>query len=112
MFAAPAALTASVLLCRRGQSTRCAGPRAVELDTRIDLRDAVGRITAPTLVLSSADDQIIPPHHQREPAAAIRQVDHLQVPGSHGLPAVRGPPARFFSIVTEDVDKQQAQGRI
>ncbi|TQF05986.1 alpha/beta fold hydrolase [Kitasatospora acidiphila] len=82
----------------------------IELDTRIDLRDAVGRITAPTLVLSSADDQIIPPHHQRELAAAIQQVDHLQVPGGHGLPFE--DPARFFSIITEYVDKQQAQGQV
>ncbi|MFF2147150.1 alpha/beta fold hydrolase [Kitasatospora sp. NPDC058190] len=81
----------------------------IELDTRIDLRDAVGRVTAPTLVLASADDQIIPPHHQRELAAAIHQADYLQVPGGHGLPFE--DPARFFSIITEYVDKRQAQGQ-
>lgn len=81
----------------------------IELDARIDLRDAVGRVTAPILVLASADDQIIPPHHQRELAAAIHQADYLQVPGGHGLPFE--DPARFFSIITEYVDKRQAQGQ-
>ncbi|MFJ2580700.1 alpha/beta fold hydrolase [Kitasatospora aureofaciens] len=81
----------------------------IELDTRIDLRDAVGRITAPTLVLASADDQIIPPHHQRELAAAIHQADYLQVTGGHGLPFE--DPARFFSIIAEHVDQRQAQSQ-
>ncbi|MFE5581184.1 alpha/beta fold hydrolase [Kitasatospora sp. NPDC056531] len=81
----------------------------IELDTRIDLRDAVGRVTAPTLVVASADDQIIPPHHQRELADAIHQADYLEVPGGHGLPFE--DPVRFFSIVTEYVDKRQVQDR-
>ncbi|WP_030061223.1 MULTISPECIES: alpha/beta fold hydrolase [Streptomyces] len=81
----------------------------MELDTRIDLRDAVGRITAPTLVLASADDQILPPHHQRQLAAAIHQADYLEVPGGHGLPFE--DPARFFSLITAYVDERQAQAR-
>ncbi|MDH6109703.1 pimeloyl-ACP methyl ester carboxylesterase [Kitasatospora sp. MAP12-15] len=81
----------------------------IELDSRIDLRDAVGRITAPTLVLASTDDQIIPTRHQRELAAAIHQADYLQVPGGHGLPFE--DPARFFSIIAERVDQRQAQGQ-
>ncbi|MFG2111212.1 alpha/beta fold hydrolase [Streptomyces sp. NPDC048718] len=79
----------------------------IELDARVDLRDAVGRITAPTLVLASADDRIIPPHHQRELAAAIHRADYLLVPGGHGLPFE--DPARFFSLITEYADKLQAQ---
>ncbi|MGW4650470.1 alpha/beta fold hydrolase [Kitasatospora sp. NPDC004289] len=79
----------------------------MELDARIDLRDAVGRVTAPALVLASADDLIIPPHHQRELAAAIHRADLLQVPGGHGLPFE--DPARFFSIIAEYVDRRQAQ---
>ncbi len=82
----------------------------MELDTRIDLRDAVGRITAPTLVLASADDQILPPRHQRQLAAAIHQADYLEVPGGHGLPFE--DPARFFSLITAYVDERQAQARL
>ncbi|MCC3775969.1 alpha/beta fold hydrolase [Streptomyces sp. UNOB3_S3] len=78
----------------------------IELDSRVDLRDAVCRVTAPTLVVASADDQVVPPHHQRELAAAIDGAEYLQVPGGHGLPFE--DPARFFSVVTEYVDKRQA----
>ncbi|WP_354644281.1 alpha/beta fold hydrolase [Kitasatospora camelliae] len=81
----------------------------MELDSRIDLRDVVGRVTAPTLVMASADDQIVPPHHQRELAAAIPRADYLQVPGGHGLPFE--DPARLFSTIAEYVDRRQAQGR-
>ena len=81
----------------------------IELDTRIDLRDAVGRVTAPTLVVASADDQIILPHHQRELDAVIDQAEYLEVPGGHGLRFE--DPARFCPIITEYVDKRQAQGR-
>ncbi|MFF4158790.1 alpha/beta fold hydrolase [Streptomyces sp. NPDC001678] len=78
----------------------------IELDARIDLRDAVGRVTAPTLVVASADDRILPPHHQRELADGIDGAEYLQVPGGHGLPFE--DPARFFSIVTEYVDRRRA----
>jgi pimeloyl-ACP methyl ester carboxylesterase len=78
----------------------------IELNRRIDLRGAVGRITAPALVLASADDQVIPPCHQRELADAIAGAQYLEVPGGHGLPFE--DPARFFSIITEFVDTQQA----
>jgi pimeloyl-ACP methyl ester carboxylesterase len=76
----------------------------IELDSRIDLRDAVGRITAPTLVIASADDQIIPTRHQRELAAAIQQAEYIETPGGHGLPFE--DPARLFSLITEYLDKR------
>ncbi|MFE6056040.1 alpha/beta fold hydrolase [Kitasatospora sp. NPDC056446] len=79
----------------------------IELDARIDLRDAVRRITAPTIVLASADDRILPPHHQRELAAAIQRADYREVPGGHGLPFE--DPARFFSLIAEYVDEHQAR---
>ncbi|WP_243436950.1 alpha/beta fold hydrolase [Streptomyces sp. FH025] len=79
----------------------------IELDARIDLRDAVGRVTAPALVVASADDRIIPTHHQRELAAAIEGAEYLEVPGGHGLPFE--DPARFFAIITEYVDGRRAR---
>ena len=65
---------------------------------------------APTLVLASADDQVIPPRHQRELADAIAGAEYLEVPGGHGLPFE--DPARFFTIVTEFTDTRQAASRI
>ncbi|MFB8240091.1 alpha/beta fold hydrolase [Kitasatospora purpeofusca] len=81
----------------------------LELDARVDLRDAVGRVVAPALVLASADDQVVPPHHQRELAGALRGAEYLEVPGGHGLPFE--DPARFFAILAEYVDRQQALAR-
>ncbi|MGO9081438.1 MAG: alpha/beta fold hydrolase [Streptosporangiaceae bacterium] len=78
----------------------------VELDARVDLGDRPSRVQAPTLVLASADDQIIPARHQRELATAISQSRYLEVPGGHGLPFE--DPDRFFAIITEFVDSQQA----
>ncbi|MEQ4717793.1 alpha/beta fold hydrolase [Nonomuraea sp. B19D2] len=78
----------------------------IDLDGRIDLRDKLGRVLAPTLVLASADDQVIPSHHQRELAEAISDSRYLEVPGGHGLPFE--DPDRFFSIITEFVDARQA----
>jgi pimeloyl-ACP methyl ester carboxylesterase len=78
----------------------------LELDRRIDLLDRVGRILAPTLVLASADDQVIPPPHQRELAGAIRDARYQEVPGGHGLPFE--DPVRFSTLITEFVDDQQA----
>jgi pimeloyl-ACP methyl ester carboxylesterase len=78
----------------------------IELDGRVDLRASVGRVSAPTLVLASADDQILPTHHQRELAGAIAAARYQEVPGGHGLPLEA--PARFAAIVAEFIDAQRA----
>ncbi|AUG78529.1 hypothetical protein CFP65_3744 [Kitasatospora sp. MMS16-BH015] len=77
----------------------------IELNGRVDLRSAVGRVAAPTLVVASADDLIVPPYHQRQLAAAIGGAEYLETPGGHGLPFE--DPARFFAIVAEYVDRQE-----
>jgi pimeloyl-ACP methyl ester carboxylesterase len=67
-----------------------------------------GRVSAPTLVLASADDQLLPKHHQRELAEAIVGARYQEVPGGHGLPLE--DPTRFAAIVAEFIDAQQAAG--
>jgi 3-oxoadipate enol-lactonase len=50
----------------------------------VDLRDDLGRITAPTLVVSGADDPALPPDHQRVIADGIAGAELLSVsPGAH-----------------------------
>ena len=50
----------------------------------IDLRADLGRITAPTLVVSGADDPALPPEHQRAVADGIAGAELLTVsPGAH-----------------------------
>ena len=50
----------------------------------VDLRDDLARITAPTLVVSGADDLALPPEHQRVIAEGIGGAELLTVsPGAH-----------------------------
>jgi 3-oxoadipate enol-lactonase len=55
-----------------------------EIVANIDLRDDLARITAPTLVVSGADDQALPPEHQRAIADGVRGARLMTVqPGAH-----------------------------
>jgi pimeloyl-ACP methyl ester carboxylesterase len=77
----------------------------IDLDRRIDIADRLHRVKAPTLVLSSADDQILPTHHQRALAEAISGADHREVPGGHGLPFE--DPQRFAAIIAKFLDERE-----
>lgn len=55
---------------------------------RMDLRDDLGRIAAPTLVLSGADDPATPIEHQRTIAAAVAGARHEVVASAAHLAAV------------------------
>ena len=55
-----------------------------EVVARMDLRDDLGRITAPTLVVSAAEDQALPPEHQKLIAEGIPGAELITVsPGAH-----------------------------
>jgi 3-oxoadipate enol-lactonase len=55
-----------------------------EVVARVDLREDLGRITAPTLVVSGADDPALPPEHQRLIAEGIPGAELLTVaPAAH-----------------------------
>ena len=55
-----------------------------EVVAHVDLRDDLGRISAPTLVVSGADDQALPPEHQRLIADRIAGAELLTVaPAAH-----------------------------
>ena len=55
-----------------------------EVVARLDLRADLGRITAPTLVVSGADDQALPPVHQKAIVEGIRGAELISVhPGAH-----------------------------
>jgi 3-oxoadipate enol-lactonase len=51
----------------------------------MDLTPDLGRITAPTLVISGADDPATPPDHGRLIAKAIPGADFELVPAAHLL---------------------------
>jgi 3-oxoadipate enol-lactonase len=55
-----------------------------EVVARIDLREDLARISAPTLVISGADDLALPPEHQKAIADGIPGAELLSVsPGAH-----------------------------
>jgi 3-oxoadipate enol-lactonase len=55
-----------------------------EVVAGVDLRDDLGRIAAPTLVVSAAEDLALPPEHQRVIAEGVPAADLLTVsPGAH-----------------------------
>ena len=55
-----------------------------EVVAHVDLRDDLGRITAPTLVVSGADDAALPPEHQKLIADGIAGAELLTVaPAAH-----------------------------
>jgi 3-oxoadipate enol-lactonase len=55
-----------------------------EVVAGMDLRDDLGRITAPTLVVAGADDPALPPEHQRVVAEGIAGAELLTVgPAAH-----------------------------
>jgi 3-oxoadipate enol-lactonase len=55
-----------------------------EVVARIDLREDLRRISAPTLVISGAEDEALPPDHQRAIADGIPGAELLTVsPGAH-----------------------------
>jgi 3-oxoadipate enol-lactonase len=55
-----------------------------EVVAHMDLRADLGRIAVPTLVVSAAEDQALPPEHQRVIAEGIRGAELLTVsPGAH-----------------------------
>ncbi|WP_405488810.1 alpha/beta fold hydrolase [Nocardia sp. NBC_00511] len=58
----------------------------VTADRDADIRELLPRITAPTRVLVSAHDQMIPPAGQREVAAAVRGAETVEFEAGHALP--------------------------
>jgi 3-oxoadipate enol-lactonase len=55
-----------------------------EVVAAVDLREDLGRITAPTLVVSGAEDPALPPPHQQVIADGIADAELLTVsPGAH-----------------------------
>jgi 3-oxoadipate enol-lactonase len=62
-----------------------------EVVAGIELRADLPRITAPTLVVSGADDQALPPEHQRVIAEGIPGAELLTLSPAAHIPAVEQP---------------------
>lgn len=67
----------------RGAAVPEGTPEHVDLVERLDVTADLARITAPTLVVSPADDHLIPPRLHRAVAAGIPGARLVEIPGGH-----------------------------
>ncbi|MCQ9343006.1 alpha/beta hydrolase [Corynebacterium sp. 732RC1] len=65
--------------------------KQMELNTRIDIFDELGNITAPTLIISAQEDIMIPPHHQRQLFGGIDNARLTRVNSGHMCVNERAP---------------------
>ncbi|MBU3060098.1 alpha/beta hydrolase [Nocardia sp. NEAU-G5] len=79
----------------------------VAVDREVDIRALLPLITAPTLVLASGQDQIVPIADQREVAQAISGAEYREFDAGHGLPAEDGPG--FVEAIAGFFDRQAAR---
>ncbi|WP_329611765.1 alpha/beta hydrolase [Kitasatospora herbaricolor] len=73
--------------------------RQARANAEVDITALLPGIAAPTLIIASEQDRIVPPHHQRELAARIPGAELLVLPGGHGLPFE--DPDLFFGTLLE-----------
>ncbi|MGR6914123.1 alpha/beta fold hydrolase [[Actinomadura] parvosata] len=57
--------------------------RQIELDLRVDIRDLLPKITAPTLVIGTSQDYLIPVEHARALHAAIPGSEYAELDSGH-----------------------------
>jgi pimeloyl-ACP methyl ester carboxylesterase len=81
-------------------------PEHVDLVRRIDVREDLARITAPTLVVLTTADPLVSPHLQRELAAGIPGARLAAIDTGH-LPFAE-QPARWQTLITEFLAEQAA----
>ncbi|MGV9674177.1 alpha/beta fold hydrolase [Nocardia sp. NPDC003482] len=60
--------------------------RQIEVDRGVDLTPLLPRITAPTLILASAHDRLIPAEQQRRLLAGISDARYAEIDAGHGAP--------------------------
>jgi pimeloyl-ACP methyl ester carboxylesterase len=73
--------------------------RQIELDMRVDLRDQVHLITAPTLVVGMSRDQTVPVEHSRELHKAISGSRYAEIDSGHAVVWER--PAELIPLMRQ-----------
>ncbi|MFF0452006.1 alpha/beta fold hydrolase [Nocardia africana] len=80
--------------------------RQTEVDRTVDLTDLLGRIAAPTLILASAHDRVVPAAQQQRLLAAIPDARYAEIDAGHGAPGE--DPAGFHAKIVNFLDAQTA----
>ncbi len=78
-------------------------PGQVDLVRRIDVRDDLARITAPTLAIVTTADPLISPALQRELAAAVPTAEIAEIPTGH-LPFAE-QPEQWLKLISDFLDR-------
>ena len=78
--------------------------RQTEVDRNVDLGGLLARITAPTLILASAHDRIIPSEQQQQLLDAIPDSRYAEIDAGHGAPGEA--PEAFHAKIIGFLDAQ------
>ncbi|MFG1707492.1 alpha/beta fold hydrolase [Nonomuraea sp. M3C6] len=77
--------------------------RQIELDLRIDLRDLLPKITAPTLVVGNSQDHLIPVRHARALHAALPGSEYAELDSGHVVLHER--PAEVTALIRDFIGR-------
>lgn len=77
--------------------------RQLELLVRVDLRDLVGKVQAPTLVIASNPDAAVPTEHSRQLHAGIAGSEYREFDSGHMV--LFEKPAQVVKLVDEFIQK-------
>lgn len=77
--------------------------RQTELDLRLDIRDQLGGITAPTRVIACGQDQMVPPALVRALADSLGCTDYLTLDSGHLVPLER--PQELATAIREHITR-------
>ncbi|QFY13215.1 alpha/beta fold hydrolase [Nonomuraea phyllanthi] len=78
--------------------------RQIELDLRVDLRDLLPKITAPTLVVGNTRDYLIPVEHARALHAALPGSEYAELDSGHVVLHER--PAEVSALIRDFISRE------
>jgi pimeloyl-ACP methyl ester carboxylesterase len=93
------------LVTALAQGLAPATDRHVELDLQIDIAPLLARIVAPTLLIASAWDEVVPATQQRALQTLIAGARIEEIDTGHG--ATAEDPAAFTSLLVDFIDEQE-----
>jgi pimeloyl-ACP methyl ester carboxylesterase len=94
-----------VLVTALAQSLAPGTDRQVELDIRIDITEHLPRIAAPTLLIASTWDEVVPAAQQQALRAAIADAGITEIDAGHGAPAE--DPETFTDLLINFIGDQE-----
>jgi len=69
----------------------------MDLNRRIDIRESLGTVTAPTLIVASTHDQMVPVRHQKYLLGAIDDARYTEISSGHAVVFER--PAELIAVI-------------